>query len=146
MAVAVSGQADIDATPTEVMDVIADFETYPEWSDGHKKATIDTRDANGRPNQVTMAVSAMGFSDEQVMLYEFDGDSKVTWSLVKANQQKAQSGSYTLTPTDSGTHVEWEVSVTPRMPVPDALVRQTLKPTIAVATEGLKKRTESLKV
>src|SRR3982751_4735761 len=100
MAVTVNGQADIDATPTEVMDVIADFERYPEWSSGHKKATVDTRDDNGRPQQVTMSVSAMGFSDEQVMLYEFDGDAKVTWSLVKANQQKAQNGSYTLTPTD----------------------------------------------
>ena len=81
----------IEASPEEILDVIADFEAMPEWSEPHQSAEIlDTGD-DGRPRQVKMKVKVAGITDEQVVAYTW-GDNEVSWKLVSSSQQKAQDG------------------------------------------------------
>ena len=44
----------VDATPTQVMAVIADFAAYPEWAQGMKEAEVVEEGADGRAEQVSM--------------------------------------------------------------------------------------------
>ena len=44
MAEQTSSSITIDAPPADVMAVIADFESYPEWAKGVQEATVDHRD------------------------------------------------------------------------------------------------------
>ena len=46
----------IEAGPEEILDVIADFETMPEWSEPHQSAEILETGEDGRPRQVKMKV------------------------------------------------------------------------------------------
>ena len=54
------GTTDVDATPEEVMEVISDYEAYPEWAQGVKKTEIKKTDSKGRPNEVWFEVGQMG--------------------------------------------------------------------------------------
>ena len=48
MAERTQGEITIAAEPRAIMDVIADFEAYPEWASGVKKSEIQERDGDGR--------------------------------------------------------------------------------------------------
>ena len=54
------------------------------------------------------------------------------------SQQKAQEGRYTLTPKGNGTHVEFELTVDPKAPLPGFLVKKGTKTILEAATEGLR--------
>lgn len=144
MAMNTSGEIDVRATPAAIIATIVDFATYPEWSSAHKKAVVEETDAQGRPSRVRMTVSMVGISDEQVVDYTFDGDERVSWSLVESTQQRSQEGSYVLTPTADGTHLAFELAVDLKIPVPGFLLNKAKKSALETATKGLKKRVESL--
>lgn len=140
----VSGEVDIHATPAQILDVLADLPRYPEWSSVHKRAEIDEVHADGRPSRATMGVAAVGLTDDQVLDYEWSADG-VRWSLVKSGQQRDQKGSYTLVPKSPGvTHVRYDLDISPAIPVPGIVVRQIMRKAVTAATDGLRKRVESL--
>ena len=87
----------IEASPEEILDVIADFEAMPEWSEPHQSAEILETGDDGRPSKVKMKVKTAGITDEQVVAYTWS-DNEVTWTLVSSGQQKSQDGKYTLVP------------------------------------------------
>jgi hypothetical protein len=115
---AVSGvkEFEIKADPATVMKAVAAVDRLPEWSSAHKKITID---------------------------YTFEGDDKVTWTLVESGQQNQQDGSYVLTPTDGGTKVTFELTIDPKIPLPGFLVKKAQKTALETASKGLTKFVEN---
>ena len=139
-----SGEIDIKADPAAIIATIVDFPTYPEWSSAHKKAAVEETTDDGRPRRVRMTMTMVGISDEQVVDYTFEGDERVSWTLVESTQQRSQEGVYVLTPTADGTHVTFELAVDLKIPVPGFLLNKATKSALDTATKGLKKRVESL--
>lgn len=137
MAVSGSKSIDIEAPPAAVLDVIADIDAMPSWSSIHKSADVINRYDDGRPRQVRMSVSLMGISDDQIVEYSWS-DNKVTWELVESSQQKSQSAEYRLTETETGTHVDFDMSVDLKIPVPGLLVKRGQKSVLEMATKGLR--------
>lgn len=134
----------IEASPDEILDVIADFEAMPEWSEPHQSAEIlDTGD-DGRPRQVKMKVKVAGITDEQVVAYTW-GDNLVSWKLVSSSQQKAQDGSYTLVPKGDETLVKFELLADPNVPLPGFVLKRAVKGTIDSATKALRDRVLQVK-
>lgn len=142
---AVSGvkEFEIKADPETVMKAVAAVDRLPEWSSAHKKITIESTHDDGRPHRVRMAVSILGINDEQVVDYTFEGDEKVTWTLVESGQQNQQDGSYVLTATDGGTKVTFELTIDPKIPLPGFLVKKAQKTALETASKGLTKFVEN---
>lgn len=139
MAVTGKKSVDIEAEPSAVLEVLADVEGLPSWSPVHKKVEVVDRFDDGKPHHVKMNVSILGINDEQLVEYGWS-ERTVTWDLVESTQQKAQHGEYTLTPTDKGTHVEFELTIDPKIPVPGFLVKKGTKTVLEAATEGLRQQ------
>jgi ribosome-associated toxin RatA of RatAB toxin-antitoxin module len=138
------GEIEIQADPTAILAIIADFPTYPEWSSAHKKASVEETDVEGRPVLVRMVMSMVGITDEQLVEYTWTDQERVSWTLVESTQQRSQEGSYDLVPTAVGTNVIFEVDVEIKIPVPGFLLNRAKKSALETATKGLKKRVESL--
>jgi len=134
----------IDATKAEVMHVIADFAAYPEWSTQIKAVTVDETSADGRPKQVTFTLDAGVIKDEYTLTYEWNGDDRVEWHLVKSRALKSQDGSYTLQESDGSTEVTYELAVDLNIPMLGMFKRKAEKMIIETALHGLKKRVEAL--
>lgn len=138
----VTASVDIHATPQQILDVIADMPDYPSWSAVHKRATVEERFPDGRPKRAVMAVAAVGLTDEQTLDYTWTTRG-VSWDLVHAGQQRRQHGSYAITPGRSGvSHVRYDLSIDPLVPMPGIIVRQVMRKAVTAATEGLKHRLE----
>ncbi len=144
MAISEAREVVIEASSEEILDVIADFESMTQWSSQTQSAEVVERGDDGRPSVVKMKVKSVGVTDEQVVAYTW-GESNVSWTLVSSTQQRAQDGSYTLTPQGAATRVKFEITIDPLVPLPGFLLKRASKGAIEVATDGLRKRVLSVK-
>ncbi|OBB27791.1 cyclase [Mycolicibacterium peregrinum] len=144
MATSDSREVVIEATPQEILDVVADVEATPSWSPQYQRAEILESYDDGRPKQVKMTVKAAGLTDEQVIEYTWS-ENKVSWTLVRAGQLKAQDASYTLTPEGDKTKVRFDITIDLSVPLPGFILKRTMKGGVETATEGLRKQVLKVK-
>jgi hypothetical protein len=121
MATSDSREVTIEATPEEILDVIADVESTPTWSPQYQSAEILEKGKDGRPKRVKMKVKTAGISDEQVVDYTW-ADDIVRWTLVTAGQLKALS-----------------------VPMPGFVLKRVMKGAMETATDGLRKQVLKVK-
>ena len=138
---------EIAAQPGEVLDVIADFERYPEWANEVKSAKLLSEDGDGWADQVEFQLDAGAIKDNYVLEYDWniaeDGTGSVSWHLVRATLLKGLNGSYTLEPVAAGTKVTYDLEVELTMPMIGLLKRKAEKHIINLALSELKKRVEA---
>jgi carbon monoxide dehydrogenase subunit G len=171
MAEHTSSSITIDAAPSDVMAVIADFERYPEWTGEVKEAEVLSKDAQGRAEQVRLLLDAGAIKDDHTLAYTWAGENAVSWSLVKSQMLRALDGSYILAPLEGGTgrpggtggtggtgdtgdagdagagatrtEVTYQLTVDVKIPMLGMIKRKAEKVIIDRALAGLKKRVES---
>ncbi|MEO6703640.1 MAG: SRPBCC family protein [Jatrophihabitantaceae bacterium] len=132
----------INAAAPAVMAVIADFDAYPQWAASVKSATVTEPGGDGRASRVAFKIDAGVIRDEYELAYQWDGDSHVSWTLVKGQMQKAQRGSYTLLERGNATEVTYNLSVDLAIPMLGMLKRKAEKVVMDTALKELKKRVE----
>ena len=144
MATSDSREVVIEASPEEILNVIADVEDTPTWSPQYQKSEVLEAYDNGRPKRVKMKIKTAGISDEQVVEYTWSGDV-VSWTLISAGQLKAQDASYTLTPEGDWTKVRFDISIDLAIPLPGFVLKRAMKGGVETATEGLRKQVLKVK-
>ena len=134
----------INAEPAEIMGVIADFDAYPQWAQGVKKADVVKPGKNGRADQVYFELDASPIKDQYTLEYDWNGDESVRWWLVQGKMLKAMDGTYELDGRgDGSTEVTYSLAVDISIPMIGMLKRKAEKVIIDTALKGLKKRVES---
>ena len=133
----------VHAPAKEVMEVIADFPAYPEWVAAAKKVEVVEPGSDGRARQVHFVLDAGAIKDDYVLEYTWDGDHRVTWSLVKGQMQKRQEGSYTLVERDGDTEVTYDLTIDLHIPMLGMIKRKAEKVILDTALKELKKRVEA---
>src|SRR3954447_15448777 len=103
MAEHTSSSITIEAAPADVMEVIADFARYPDWTGEVKEADVLRTDERGRAEQVRLVMDAGAIKDDQVLAYTWTGDNEVSWTLVKSQMLRSLDGSYLLKATAAGS-------------------------------------------
>ena len=132
----------VDAPAADVMAVIADFPSYPQWVAAAKKVEVVEDGDDGRARRVHFVLDAGAVKDDYVLDYTWDGDRRVTWTLVKGQMQKRQDGSYTLAETDGRTEVTYSITIDLSIPMLGMIKRKAEKVILDTALKELKKRVE----
>jgi carbon monoxide dehydrogenase subunit G len=132
----------IAAPPAAIMAVIADFAAYPQWAASVKSAEVVSTGADGRAEQVRFVLDAGVVKDDYVLAYEWSGDDKVEWRLVRGQMQKSQQGSYVLAPRGGDTEVTYHLAVDLAIPMLGMFKRKAEKVIMDTALKELKKRVE----
>jgi ribosome-associated toxin RatA of RatAB toxin-antitoxin module len=143
MADVASSTITIAAPPAQVLEVIADIDSYPEWTGQIKSAEVVEAGPDGKPRQARFVMDAGVLKDEYTLQYDWN-DSGVSWELVgKSSVQKSQQGSYSLAPKGDGTEVTYHLAVDISMPMLGMFKRKAEKMIMDSALKELKKRVES---
>jgi ribosome-associated toxin RatA of RatAB toxin-antitoxin module len=135
-----SGSVDIAASPAEIMNVIADFDHYPEWVDSMKSAEVLTWSGE-KAETVRMVLDHNLVKDDYVLAYDWQ-PTKVSWRLVKGTLLKAMDGAYELEPKGVNTTVTYHLTVDVNLPMIGLFKRKAEKTIIDGALKNLKKRVE----
>ncbi len=136
----------IDASPEDVLAVIADFEAYPDWTGSVKEVEVVAADENGWAEQVRYVLDAGVVKDTYTLEYTWDvaedGTGTVSWQLVEATVLKALDGAYDLRDAGGACDVTYRLSVDLSVPMLGMLRRKAEKVIIDTALNELKKRAE----
>ena len=134
----------IQAAPSQVMGVIADLASYPEWSDGVKSVEILTEFEDGRPGDAHFVLDAGAIKDSYTLEYDWDANRSVTWKLTEGHMLKALDGVYELTDNgDGSTTVVYRLTVDVSIPMIGLIRRKAEKVIVDTALRGLKERVEA---
>jgi Polyketide cyclase / dehydrase and lipid transport len=130
----------IDAPLDAILDALADVGSVPSWSPVHKSAEIIDSYDDGRPHHVKVTVRVLGITDQEVLEYHW-GRNWLVWDADDTFQQHAQHVEYNLTPEGlDKTRVRFDITLEPRAPLPEFLIKRAKKTVLAAATEGLRRR------
>jgi carbon monoxide dehydrogenase subunit G len=132
----------VDAPAADVMAVIADFGSYPQWVSAAKQVEVQQTGDDGRARRVRFVLDAGSVKDDYVLDYDWDGDRAVSWSLVSSQLMKRQDGSYTLRETGGRTEVTYAITIDTRIPLLGMMKRKAEKVILDTALKELKKRVE----
>lgn len=135
----------ISATPAAVMAVIADLESYPQWSEGITSVELLSRyEEDGRPADARFQLASGPIKDVYELEYDWDDDAAVSWTLTKGEVLTVLDGSYHLTDNRDGTTtVNYRLVVDVKVPMIGMIKRKAEKVIVDTALKGLKTRVES---
>jgi ribosome-associated toxin RatA of RatAB toxin-antitoxin module len=138
------GTTEVDASPAEVMAVIADFDAYPDWVGNLEDVRVLARDRRGRGTRVAFRLRTPVLTAAYTLAYRYaPGDEGLSWRYVEGTLQDL-TGSYTLEPTgDGATMVTYRLDVELGMPLPGLVKRQAARQIVRSALSDLKRRVES---
>ncbi len=136
----------MNADAATIMDVIADFAAYPEWTGAVKKVEVTDPGSGERAKRVKFGLDAGLIKDTYELEYTWSPDGlAVTWDLVIGQMQKAQHGSYTLVPAVDTTEVTYSLAVQLNVPLIGPLRRKAERTIMDTALKELRKRVEGAK-
>ena len=135
----------IEASAAEIMDVLTEYETYPEWADV-KSAAVLERGEGGRATKVAFEVDVpvLGKANYTLAYRYAPADAGLSWVTTEARGSVSNiSGEYLLTEVDDReTKVIYRLSVELGVLLPGFVRSQGAKRVIENALEGLKRRVE----
>ncbi len=139
------GTKTIDAPASDIMEVLVDFESYPEWTDVKSTKVMNT-DSEGRPTEVWYEVSQFGITAKYTLSYDYaEDDGGMTWTTksVEEGPIKDIQGEYVLEELDEDeTEVTYRMTLDLKTKLPGILMKRGEKMIIRNALDGLKKRVE----
>ncbi len=139
------GSIEIDASPENVMDVITDYEAYPEWADVNS-AKVLKRGEGGLATEVAFEVEipVLGTAGYTLAYRYAPGNAGLSWVTTEARGAVRDiRGEYLLDELDEHeTKVTYRLMVELGVLVPGFVRTQGAKRVIENALERLKRRVE----
>lgn len=150
MAEKVSESIKINASPEEVMAVIADLEDYPNRGGGFTAVEIISTHDDGATKDASFTISTPIGKDTYEISYVWTGNESVSWTLnfdesgnPKSSMMKKLDGTYRLTPDgDDATVVTYELEIDPKIPMMGFMKKKAASTIVDQALNDLKKRVE----
>ncbi len=138
------GHITIDAPLIDVMEVIEDFESYPEWAEV-RLVDVRERGEGGRATEVAFEVDVpvLGTASYTLRYQYAPGDTGVSWVSKEAHGAIREiRGEYLLDDLDERTKVTYRLGVELGALVPGFIRTDGAKRVIENALERLKRRVE----
>ncbi|HEU4354465.1 MAG TPA: SRPBCC family protein [Actinomycetota bacterium] len=134
----------IDASAAEVMDVLTDYEVYPEWADV-KSARVVERGEGGLATKVSFEIDVpvLGRAEYTLAYRYAPADAGMSWVSTEARGSVTNiTGEYLLDEVDGHTAVTYRLAVELGVLLPGFVRTQGAKRVIENALAGLKRRVE----
>jgi hypothetical protein len=139
------GSIVVEASAAEIMDVLTEYEAYPEWADV-KSASVLERGEGGLATKVAFEVDVpvLGKASYTLAYRYAPSDAGLSWVTTEARGSVSNiTGEYLLTEIeDRETKVVYRLSVELGVLLPGFVRTQGAKRVIENALEGLKRRVE----
>ncbi len=142
MAETVSDSIAIAAPVEDILAVVLDFASYPQWNRDVKEAEVLETDKHGRATLVRYRVDARVRVVGYTLAYDHSElPQRLSWSLTDGDLEDLQ-GSYAFAARDGITEVTYRLRIEPGFPLPSMLRRRAERRIIDGALAGLKARVE----
>jgi uncharacterized membrane protein len=133
----------VQGTPQECFDALVDYESFPEWQRAVKSVEVETRDSEGRGEEVAFEIDAKVRTINYTLRYSYEAPHRITWDYVSGDVKDVDGEMVLEERGDGTTLATYSLALDPGVwlpgPVRKVLTDQVMKGSV----EDLKKRVES---
>lgn len=132
----------IDRSADEVLAVLHDIAGQHQWWPGQYLSEPLETDEEGRVTRSRIGNDVKIAKDEFEVEYTHeDSGAGYSWVLAEPSSlQRAQTGSWLVTPAGDASDVTLRLMVDSTLPLPGFILKKTLQDTVNGATKGLRRR------
>jgi uncharacterized membrane protein len=131
---------EIDATPDDLYQVVADVANYPDWATGVKEVEVLESGTDGEVLKARFVLEGFIKEIEYVLAYTHDRPNSLSWTSIESDDVKMLEGSYTFHEGDDSTEVVYGLTVETVFTIPGFIRRQAERQIVTTALRGLRKR------
>lgn len=139
-----SKTVEVDANAPAVMAIVADFERYPEWSDGVTGCWVLARYDDGRPSQLRLDAAYQGFEGVYIQAVYYPGPNQIQTVMQQGELFKKQEQLFSVVEMGAASLLTVDIDVEPSLPVPAPMVKSLLNNVLDHLADNLKQRAEQL--
>jgi len=134
----------VAAPPEQCFAVVSDIARYPEWAGDIKDVSVQSRDGEGRPAEVTFGSALSAGSSSNTLSYDYSLAPGLWPGADGRDLTSKFDGRYSFERADNGsTEVTYTLEVELRVPLPGFIKRRAQSRIMHTALEELKARVES---
>ncbi|WP_106825519.1 SRPBCC family protein [Mycobacterium avium] len=139
-----SKTVEVNTDAAAIMAMIADFERYPEWSDGVTGCWVLARYDDGRPSQLRLDAAYQGFEGVYIQAVYYPGPNQIQTVMQQGELFKKQEQLFSVVEMGASSLLTVDIDVEPSMPVPAPMVKSMLNNVLDHLADNLKQRAEQL--
>ena len=106
----------------------------------YTEVTVLEENASGRPLRARFHLESGPIRDTYELLYDWDGDERVSWQLTSGDMLTGMDGTYLLDEHDGSTTVHYRLAVDVKIPMIGMIKRKAERVIVDTALKGLKRR------
>jgi len=139
-----SKTVEVGSDAASVMAIVADFERYPEWSDGVNGCWVLARYDDGRPSQLRLDAAYQGFEGTYIQAVYYPGPNQIQTVMQQGELFKKQEQLFSVVEMGASSLLTVDIDVEPSLPVPAPMVKSLLNNVLDHLADNLKQRAEQL--
>jgi ribosome-associated toxin RatA of RatAB toxin-antitoxin module len=139
-----SKTVEVSSDAASVMAIVADFERYPEWSDGVNGCWVLARYDDGRPSQLRLDAAYQGFEGTYIQAVYYPGPNQIQTVMQQGELFKKQEQLFSVVEMGASSLLTVDIDVEPSLPVPAPMVKSLLNNALDHLADNLKQRAEQL--
>ncbi|MCA2257123.1 SRPBCC family protein [Mycobacterium avium] len=139
-----SKTVEVNTDAAAIMAIVADFERYPEWSDGVTGCWVLARYDDGRPSQLRLDAAYQGFEGVYIQAVYYPGPNQIQTVMQQGELFKKQEQLFSVVEMGASSLLTVDIDVEPSMPVPAPMVKLMLNNVLDHLADNLKQRAEQL--
>lgn len=139
-----SKTVEVNTDAAAIMAIVADFERYPEWSDGVTGCWVLARYDDGRPSQLRLDAAYQGFEGVYIQAVYYPGPNQIQTVMQQGELFKKQEQLFSVVEMGAFSLLTVDIDVEPSMPVPAPMVKSMLNNVLDHLADNLKQRAEQL--
>ena len=140
----VSKTLEVNADAKSILDIVADFESYPEWNDEVKAVYILARYDDGRPSQLRIDTVIQGHESTFIQAVYYPGPNQIQTVMQQGELFKKQEQLFSVVEMGASSLLTVDIDVEPSLPVPAPMVKSLLNNVLDHLADNLKQRAEQL--
>ena len=140
----VSKTLEVNADATSILDIVADFESYPEWNDEVKAVYILARYDDGRPSQLRLDTVVQGHESTFIQAVYYPGEGQIQTMLQQGDVFTKQDQLFSVVGMGPSTLLTVDLEVETSMAVPSLMVKKLAGDVLEHLATNLKNRAEHL--
>ncbi|MGD1108690.1 MAG: SRPBCC family protein [Mycobacterium sp.] len=139
-----SKTVEVSSEAASVIAIVADFERYPEWSDGVNGCWVLARYDDGRPSQLRLDAAYQGFEGTYIQAVYYPGPNQIQTVMQQGELFKKQEQLFSVVEMGASSLLTVDIDVELSLPVPAPMVKSLLNNVLDHLANNLKQRAEQL--
>ena len=141
----VSKTVEVNADAVAILDIVADFEAYPQWNDEVKAVYVLARYNDGRPSQLRLDTEIGGQPLTFIQAVYYPGAGQIQTVLQQGEWFAKQEQLFSVVAMGPSSLLTVDLDVETTVAVPSLMVKKLVNDALEHLADNLKTRAEQLR-